>query len=152
MEIGTTIIGAALLVLCIVPLVLAHNKNKKTRKELHQELQDFAATMCCSITYTDIWPNHIIGIDDTKDYIFFMKNTGGVWQQLYADLNTIKNCYATGTDNPEIADVLEIVLVGKESKETILEFYNRKISMQVTGELLLIKKWLPIIEDKLRRH
>ena len=149
MDLQTTIIGAVLIALCIIPLAWAYRKKKEKQQKLSKELKAHAITNGCHITEYDLWHNTVIGLDANANCLFFLRKgkDGEVVKQ--AHLAGISRCYMEGADNA--IDRLELVLVHNSSKEpdTVLEFYNSNTLMQINNELELIRKWHALVEERL---
>lgn len=149
MDLQTTIIGAVLIVLCIVPFVLINKKKKEKQQLMVKQLKAQAITSGCNITRHDLWHNTVIGIDDNAKCLFFFRRTKAGEVQQQAHLASVSKVYINGADNT--IDKLELVLVHNSSKEpdTVLEFYNSSTLMQINTELALVKKWQGIVEENL---
>lgn len=154
MDTPTTIIGAVVLLACIVPLVMAHNNTKKKEKKLYTLLAGYAQTASCKISQYDTWLTNIIGIDNDTKTVFFVKQENDINLSQTVKLEDVKSCHVRGTEN--IANIddasrLELVFVHKNQNEgeTVIEFYNRDASIQLNDELQLIKKWEAIVNKHL---
>lgn len=153
MDLSTTIIGVAILVLCLVPLALANNKKKKRQQQLLQALMGLAESHYCKITQYDLWQNTAIGIDENAGCIFFVKKSDGANSLEKVHLAAIREAYSKGDPDPGAAEKLELVLVHAGAKEldVVLEFYNPEVAMQINDEWILIKKWQDIIQQAIRK-
>jgi hypothetical protein len=153
MNLYSTIIGVALIVLCILPLAWTHRKKKEKQRKIKEELIAHALSNSCNITRFDSWHNTMIGIDDEKGGLFFLREgkNGSILKQVH--LAGISESHTNGTDNPAQAPSLELVLVHKSLKEpdTVLEFFNNSGMMQLNNELELLKKWHSIVKERINR-
>jgi hypothetical protein len=151
MDLATTIIAAIVLALCLVPLVLAQNKNKNKKKVLLQTLTNYAAAKKRALTKHDLWHDTAIGLDENSNRLFFLKINNDEKHLQEVHLAEISACSTTGEDNPEVAEKLELVLhpAGKTEAGKVLEFYNSATAMQINSELQLIKKWKGIIDARI---
>ena len=153
MDLTTTIIGVAILALCILPLAMAHNKKKKKEQQLLQALTDLAGSYSCKISQHDLWQNTAIGIDESAKCVFFIKNSNGDGSLQKVHLAGVRGSHINGNADLARAEKLELILVhaSVNEPETVLEFYNPEISMQLHDELLLVKKWQDIIQQAIRK-
>lgn len=153
MDLQTTIIGIALIALCVIPLAWAYRKRKEKQQKLVTELKAHAITNSCNITRFDLWHNTAIGIDDANSCLFFLRKSkdGEVVKQ--AHLAGVSSSYTNGDDRPSESPGLELVLVhgNVNAPNTVLEFYNRASLMQLNNELELLKKWHSIVEEHIKR-
>ena len=149
MDLQTTIIGAVLIAICVVPFVLINKKKKEKQQLLLKQLKAQAITYGCAITRHDLWHNTAIGIDDNEKCLFFFRRTKDGEVQKQAHLAGVGKVYINGAGNA--IEKLELVLVHNSSKEpdTVLEFYNSATLMQINAELELVKKWQGIVEESL---
>ncbi|WP_146185876.1 hypothetical protein [Flavobacterium album] len=153
MDLSTTIIGVALLAICLVPLVLAHNKKKKKQQQLLKALTGLAESYSCKITQHDLWQNTAIGIDENAKCVFFVKNTDGANSLQKVHLAAINDAYSNGDPDPVASEKLELLMVHAGGKEfdIALEFYNPEVSMQINDEWILLKKWQGILQEAIRK-
>lgn len=154
MDTPTTIIGAVVLLACIVPLVMAHNNTKKKGKRLYALILGYAQAAGSKISQHDTWLNNVIGIDNDTKTIFFIKHENDINFSQIVKLEDVKSCYIRGAENIaniDDANKLELVFIYKNQNEgeTSIEFYNREASIQLNDELQLIKKWEAIINQHL---
>lgn len=152
MDLGTAIIGGVLLLVCIIPIVIAHNSSNKKYKKTLAALSDYAAEKSCKINQQDIWIHAAIGIDTQNRILFFLKGDSNAHTIEHIDLNKIEESRVITPDSREKSDrinrlVLELQPVNNSEQPAVLEFYNANVSMQLADELILAKKWKQIIND-----
>jgi hypothetical protein len=153
MDLTTTIIGAVIIMICIIPLVLAYNKRKGRERKLRQALFSYAQSHSGRITNFDVWPDSTIGLDEEKKQLYFIKiSPSGEEMLQHANLDDIKAVSITGEDDPEHTDKLELLLEHKSEPKIALEFFNRETALQINEELQLIKKWQAIINSRINRQ
>ncbi|MFN8348746.1 MAG: hypothetical protein U0X91_27345 [Spirosomataceae bacterium] len=158
MDLGATVVGIAIIVLCCIPFILISRNSRRRKQALLQGLNDFAKKNNGQISRSDIWNKSAIGIDDTSHRIFFTKETkeGEVRQMI--PLAEVQKCRVatsgriTGQTavNHKVIEKLELVFTHSERKttETVLEFYSiDSDSLTLTGELQLAEKWCKMIND-----
>jgi hypothetical protein len=151
MNLEITIIGIILSAICIVPLVIMHyNRTKKENKRL-QYLNDIAIQHNCKISKHEFCGDFVIGIDESRNFVFFFKNKNEDIISQFVDLSDIKTCKVikntktikTENENVIIIERLELSFLptNKNKLETRFEFYDNEINNQLSGELQLIDKW-----------
>ena len=159
MNLETTIIGAIMLAIFIVPYVFFSGSSKRKEKKLLQSLSNIAEQHNCKITQHEISGELIIGLDETANFVFFFKkiNDKGIAQHI--NLTEIQNCKVINLNrtinnkngNYKVIDKLELsfIPIAKNNSETLLEFYNSDENRQLTVEFKLIEKWAKIVNDRL---
>ncbi|MCC6754323.1 MAG: hypothetical protein IT266_10120 [Saprospiraceae bacterium] len=161
MDLGTTITGIIILLICIIPFVIMYLNNQKREKKLLQELSTFAERNNCKISQHELWNNNsLIGIDETANMIFFIKKLKGneIMQQI--NLTEIQKCRVINSGRTvsnkngshKVVDKLDLAFTfhDKNKEEIIVEFYNADYdSLTLSGELQLVEKWCKIINDRI---
>lgn len=160
MDIGTTIIGIVIALICALPIILSIVNSSRRKKIILQKLFDFALKNNCKISQHGTCNNLTVGIDDTENMIFFTKKTkdNEVFQQI--NLAEIQLCRViNSTRNVKhketsllVVEKLELAFAyqDKNKKEFLIEFYNCVDDGQAfTGEVQFIEKWCKIINDKI---
>ncbi|KAA5549561.1 hypothetical protein [Adhaeribacter rhizoryzae] len=156
MDLGTTITGIVVILLCIIPIVLMRINNSKKEKNLLQGLLNLAESKNCQITRHDLWDNSLIGIDDNKNKVFFIRKVKDAETTRQVVLAEIQKCQVIDTSrtvsnkdgNHKVTDQVALALTyhDKSKQATALEFFNvDHDSLMLKGELLLAEKWSGII-------
>lgn len=162
MDTSSALIGVIMLVLFTLPfIIMSMNKRKKSKQKL-QKLKNLAEKHHCQINRFDFCGDFGIGIDETKNYVFFIQKVLENERDQYLDLSVFQSCKPINTSrtvkqkegNYTIIDKLELVFVPKAKTETEkrLEFYNSDNNMQPQGELQLLEKWSKLIEGNLKAN
>ena len=132
------------------------NSRKKNEKKFLLSLQNLAKGQNSEITQHEICGKYIIGIDETKKFVFFQLKSHEVFKENFIDLSTIKNCKivnissATSNNNKVIEQLsLSFSPINKSKTNIILEFYNTELSTQLNGEFQSIEKWNTLINKNL---
>lgn len=160
MDLGNIIIGAILIASFVVLFVfIGRNKKKREAKAL-QPLINIANRLDCNVSKHEICGNFVIGIDESKNIVFFYKNIKDKAFEAYVNLVEIQNArvrkrartieYRNG--NNAVIDQIELLFVpsDKKKKEIAWEFFNTDISMQLRGELQTAELWSELINDQLK--
>jgi len=157
MELGIAAIGIASVALCAMPFVLTNRNRKNKEKQLLTSLKDVAYQHNCEITEYEIFGHYGIGVDQTKNYVFFISKTGDLIDQQYVDLSTIKTCEIANigrsfAKKEKIIDHLNLNLfpVDSNKPDTVFEFYNADVNYQLSGELQSSENWNKVIKTMLK--
>lgn len=160
MDLGSIIIGAIILAICIVPFIFMGRNRKKRERNTIQSLVNFANQQNCNISKHEICGDYIIGIDETKKFVFFIKQIKENVDKKHINLADIRNCMIDNTsrtvtnnnNNLNVIDKLELSFIpfDKAMNEIKLEFFNADNSMMLVGELQSIEKWVKFINNILK--
>lgn len=157
MDIKTTIIGVILLLICILPLLLLGSNKKNKQKKMLESLFDFAQQNNSQITQHEIMGEILLGIDEKKSHLFFMKYFREDIIKHQIDLHEIQFCKIKNSsrsiNNTSIVEKLELQLIPKDKnqKEKMLEFFNNDHSNQMVNELQTIEKWNILVNEHLKK-
>ncbi len=160
MNLETTIIGAIMLVLFIVPFVFLSGSTKSKEKKLLQSLSAIAGKHNCKVTQHQVSREQIIGLDESANFVFFYKKVNGKEIVQHINLSEIQHCsvinlnrtFKNKKSSQQVIDKLGLnfIPVDKSKPETLLEFYTSENNQQLNGELDLIEKWAKIVNNKLK--
>ncbi|HET6245272.1 MAG: hypothetical protein H0V01_02025 [Bacteroidetes bacterium] len=139
MDLGSAIIGAILIAICIVPFILMSRGRKKREKQILQSLTDIAVQHNCQISQHEFCGDFVIGIDEAKNFVFFHKQRKDRVIEQFIDLAKIQNCKVINSNqtitnkdgNYKVIDKLELsfIPIAKEKTEITLEFFNSDVSL-----------------------
>lgn len=159
MDSGTIIIGAASLIICILPFVFLNQNRKKAEKKRLQFLSDLAARHHCTITRHEFLGPLAIGLDEANKYVFFIRKLHNEDIAQAVNLASMRGCQIvknSRTIHNKEGAYLVIDQLGlrfspsdKNTPETTLEFYNAEVSMQMVGELQMAERWEKIIHERI---
>lgn len=160
MELGSVIVAAVAIAICILPFVMLNKSKKKREQELWQALSNFAAQNNCKISQHEIFGNFAIGIDESQNAVFYFRKFNNVESLQMVKLSEIKDCKVNNINRTfknkdgiqRVIDRLELSFTpsDKDKPGVILEFFNADLCMQLYGELLSIKKWSQLINSRLQ--
>jgi hypothetical protein len=156
MDLGASIVGMIVILICIIPFVLISINNRKKGEKLRQRLFDFAQKSNFVVNRYDSWHHSSIGIDDQNDVIFFTRTVKDQVFLQQINLSEIQKCrviitrkIASSSGGIEILE-LAFTYQNKNKPEVILEFYNAAYdSLTLSGELQMVEKWCKIVNDKI---
>ncbi|HMP31674.1 MAG TPA: hypothetical protein PKD85_18880 [Saprospiraceae bacterium] len=159
MELGSALVGIVILLICIVPiLVLSKNKKQKENKML-ASLNEFAQQNDCRIDLHEFCLNCVIGIDKSKNYVFFLKSIKEHQSIQYVDLSKAKECQIikrkrhinNGNESTLIIEGLDLSFynIDKTLNPVNFEIYNEKTNFQISSELQFADKWAKLIKERI---
>ncbi|RDB02726.1 hypothetical protein [Runella aurantiaca] len=156
MDLGASIVGMIVILICIIPFVLISINNRKKGEKLRQKLFGFAENSNFTISRFDSWHHSSIGIDDQNSIVFFTRTVNDQAFLRQINLSEIQKCRViisrkTASNSGEI-ERLELAFTyhNKQKSEVILEFYNAAYdSLTLSGELQMVEKWGKIVNDKI---
>lgn len=147
MELGTTVMGITLLVLCTLPFILAMNGQKSKQKKLVRSLQTLADPHQSKIADKDCYANFAIGVDESNLHCYYYKKGKEIELKNCIELTDVEHCSINKVTESKFkndhVDKIELVLRSKDSSKPsqVLEFYNSDEFMTMGGELKLAQKW-----------
>lgn len=153
-----TIISLAIIIAaCALLVVLVKTvKRKKTQKKF-QLLSDFAAKHNSSLSKHEFFDGISIGLDESSNYLFFIKQTADQKTEQHIDLSKIKNCRVNNisrmVNGTVVIDRLELSFStsARDESPLIMEFYNSDYdSVTLAGEVQFIEKWTELINKHLK--
>ena len=157
MELGIAAIGIASVALCAMPFVITNRSRKIKEKVVLTSLKEVAHQHNCEISEHEIFGHYAIGVDRTKNFVFFVLKTKEAIQQQYVDLSSIKTCEIANIGKSyarkeKIIDRLKLNFfpVDNNKPDTVFEFYNADINYQLSGEIQSIEKWNSLIKNMLK--
>ena len=159
MSLTLIITGVVCLLLFSMILVLVGKSKKEKQIKFLYPLHNLAQTAHCSITRYDIWNDSVIGIDDTRNFVFAIRKTKEHENTEIIDLTEVFRCRVaeiSRTSGPKegnikIFDRIDLVFTNKNKSkaETSIEFYNSNTDrLTLAGELQLAEKWCILINNK----
>jgi hypothetical protein len=151
MDLPNLIIGFVVLLLCAAPFILMNRHSKNKKQKLIQSINQLAASSGSSITTFDVLNDAIIGIDQNKRELFFVKNL----EELVVEEKIILKNYQPiqvkkktanhkgNSFNNQFIKKIYLHLEPKSTaiKEVNLELYDEETQFQLNGELQLAEKW-----------
>lgn len=160
MDWGTAIIWLIMILICIVPFVIMHyNRVKKENKMLHS-LKENAQQQNCKISQHEFCGDYVMGIDESRNFVFFFKQKKEEAISQFVDLAEIQTCQVVKKTRNVKNDIgslgfierveLSFTPTNKNKGETSFELYDEETNMQLSGELQFVDKWTKQINDRLK--
>jgi hypothetical protein len=160
MDSKTIIIGGAIALLFITLYLISRRSKRKKEKMFLGILYNLTGNIDSQITRYDIWNNLVIGVDDSTNHVFFIKNIFDDETFLSVKLSEILKCRVnevsrTVTINGsgiKVIEKVELVFINqdKNKPDSVTEFYNQDSGkLDLSGELQLAEKWCKIANDNI---
>jgi hypothetical protein len=158
--VSSTLLGLGIFLLIITPFIMygVNRKLKKNRKQ--KKLFQVCEEQHLSFTKTEISDDFCMGIDVILHKLIFVKFVDKESRIQVIDLSLIKHAESrnnsrnlSGDSFGSVIDCLELVLKHKDtSKSDIhLELFNTENSLQISTELLVVDKWVKLINESLKK-
>lgn len=155
MDLGTTIVGATLLVMCVVPFILVRKKQLTKRNKKLQVLHTLSQEYNCTIQEHEFCNDFVLGIDKTKKALFFYKQSQENTYSKIIDLQTIEECTVvkkTRNINDRTLSLIQLNFINASKKESIsITIYNEETDLLISDELLVANKWSLLINSNLKK-
>ncbi|WP_347174039.1 hypothetical protein [Polaribacter uvawellassae] len=159
MNLGNTLVGVILAIICITPFVILNQQSRKKKKNRLKLLHLNAQNIECKIDTHEFCGDYLIGIDTKNGVLFFNKEINKAIVEDCIKLSDFKECticthYQTVKDkNQHFKEIdqlfLSFIPLVKSKSEIKLTFFDADVNMMLSGELESIKKWLTIINNQL---
>ena len=160
MDSSTTITGGVFLLFCIILFVLINRSKKKKTRQYLLPLNSLAEKYNCKISKYDIWNNSIIGIDESKHFVFAIHEMKPNGSELVINLAEIFRCRVnelSRTSGPKEGNIkafdrIDLVFINKDKSKAdqIVVFYNANSDrLTLTGELQLAEKWCVLVNNSI---
>jgi hypothetical protein len=160
MDSGTTITGAIITALCIVPFAIIHYKKVKEENNKLHSLKQFASQHNCKISKHEFCGDFVIGLDEIRNFVFLYKGNKGKITSQFMNLNEIQICKAeksTRSINSKEPNMviterisLRFIPANSSKRETKFELYNEETNPMLNGEIALVDNWAKKINDQLK--
>ena len=160
MDWGTAIIGIVTMALCTLPFVIDYRNRNKREKLLLLSLKNTAQQQNCQISQYESCGDFSIGLDEHKNFVFFIKQMKESAISQYADLSEFHACQAAKKTrtlkkkegNVSITERVELCFIpkNKNKRETRFELYDEEKNKQPSGEVPFVDKWSNQINARLK--
>ncbi len=157
MDSGSIIAGAILLLICLFPFIITYYIRTKKSSHLLKILNEHAKNQNCKLSQHEFCGDFILGVDESRKWIFFLKQKKEniIFQNV--NLEEIQACRTEKklkngknvNGQFSIIDRVELHFIpsNKSKRETIFELYEEETNTQLSGELQFVDKWSKRIND-----
>lgn len=160
MDLGVIITSVIFITLVSLPFLIINRQRKKKENQLLQSLKDAANQHQCKLTQLELCGNYAIGIDESKDFVFFKNKSDQKENVQFINLGLVESCEMTNTERKiktidnayQVIDQLYLSFVPTAGNGSNIQwvFYHADSHMQLNGELQSIEKWLKLIKERLK--
>jgi len=154
------ILGILILLFFVIYIGVYYFKKFKHQNKMLQLLNQLAKENNCKIDTHEYCGDFVLGIDESKDFVFFFKQRKEEAISQFVDLSEILTCQMvkkTRNVKNKIGNLgfierveLSFTPTNKNKGETKFELYDEEINMQLSGELQFVEKWTKQINDRLK--
>ena len=158
MNLSVAITGLVLLSAFIVPVIIYNVKTKNKKNQKINLLKTHFSTLGMELGEYDLWGDHIIGADKKSDMVIYIGNKASQQKAEMVDLSRVKMGESRNTAhsvdakgrNELISDAVGILIIFSDEStgSKYLEFFDSNQGAQLDNELLLVRKWVDIINSK----
>lgn len=158
MDTGTTIIGLIIILAIIVPIMYLSRHSGSKKKQMIQQLTDFARENNCVINKSEIFGSMVFAIDFDAAQLFFIGHVDGEPNKQRIHLKNVKRSKVnlitrqTGTNRNyyKVTDKVEVVFSMKTASEPDIKitiYDSHYDSGQLTGEIQWAEQWAGIVNE-----
>jgi len=157
MELGTSIAGAIMIALCVLPFVLSNRNRKRHEIQLLKMLTNIINNQNCKLSRYECFGDIIIGIDEIALKVFFLSFINAIEKNQYINLSEIKHskvvCISKTHNNEKSIDKLELCFCAKikTTPDIKFEFYNSDNCSHNSPDYLIVDKWSKIINENINK-
>ncbi|MFY8188583.1 MAG: hypothetical protein ACOVLC_11565 [Flavobacterium sp.] len=160
MDSSITVIGLIIVLICAVPFVVMYFNNRKKENEMMQSLHAMASNNKSKITAHEFCGDFVLGIDETKKFVYFHKQNKDFSNSSFVNLSQTKECHITKKQDEDVSKSsiyamqsvsLSFRKVNDVHHETHFELFNRQLNHQLSGELQFADQWSKRINNLLNK-
>ncbi|WP_073851639.1 hypothetical protein [Pontibacter flavimaris] len=152
MDLTTIVIACLALVVFIVPIMYLQRNQKQKTGEASAEFLALAEQQQARLTKHELWNDrYAIGLDEGQKKLLYLRKDDVQEQKLFLHLADFKKSTVSSesrdVNGTKVFDLIELRLAPRNPKhaEVRLEFYNKEVSIMLSGEMLLAQKWSSLI-------
>ncbi len=156
MDLETTIMGLAILLTCVTPIIIIKLRSVTKKRKFINQLHKLAQKNHTSIVQYDHWNRSAIGLNKNGTQLFTVKEDNGeIKSQVFA-LSSFTKCNLINDNaaadfkegNFKVSHGVHLELVGKNEELEQITFYDiEKDGHLLTEELELATRWCKIINE-----
>jgi hypothetical protein len=151
MEPITALFGMLILLITLLPFILSHFNRVKKESNLLKGIHLFAEQNNCNISSYEICNDFIIGIDESQNQLFFLKESLPEHGKTSIDLNHFKTCKTsrktktidTKQGSSTVTEELNLCFTddSKIKQQINLLLFGERMNLHLNGELQFAEKW-----------
>lgn len=161
MDLQTAILAAATIVVSLSPFFIYSFVTKQKAKNLLAKLQDVAHSAGSSIQDYEPCGNFIIGIDNQKKMLFFLRKVPENQKPQVINLDKVLQCkkiheartVSDGSSQYTSVERIGLHFVFRDPSvlDIQLELFKIDVDIKPTGELQCMEKWHDIVKSMLTK-
>ena len=159
MDLRTAFVGLIIIGICVIPFVMISYFRVKKEKKMVKSLSNIAKQQNCTIHISEICGEHVLGIDETNNFVFFFQQREENEITQFINLSEVVYCEvvkkirsgSNEASNLSFIERVELVFTftNKKRAPIKLEFFDEEINIQIRQELLFAENWANYINDRL---
>lgn len=155
---GTALVGVISILICIVPFAMMHYKRVKNKNKMLQSLNVLEDKTGCKINHHEFCGDYVLGIDETRNYVFFFKQKKEEAISMFVDLSEVQACQVVKNkrtiEKNSFTERVELNFIpaNKSKKEVRFELFDEAVNMQLSGELQFADMWSKKINLMLKNN
>ncbi len=158
MDLQAIIIGLVAVALCVLPILYLQIKRKQEKDVLLNSFLLIAAKQQVSVSDYALWdPFFAIAIDQQHKRLLYLSDITDPLRMVQVDLKTVATCIVEKVSSQVNGNlIIESIALhlrhrdGAKPRESTLLFYQKEMSLNLSGELQLAEKWKRIIDANLQ--
>lgn len=158
MDTGSILVGIIMICVSLLPFILISKSRKKNRKQFIDILKSNEICNDIKISASDQTVQFMIGVDNVKHHLFFIRKDKVSNDLTFKNINEIKRCelrktltsnQTDSTENRITRVTLQLFDTVNEQKELL--FYDYNNGHNLNGELQIAQKWEEIINQLIQK-
>ena len=153
MDLNIIITSAVIIAICLLPMFLLTRKQNQKKKRIKDILSTIAKTKSGEIASHEICGQIAVGMSQKDEaFVFYKKHEDDSESKSCVLLSEVKQCTLIQTNRSSSSGnigklILNFEMVDKTKPDISIELFNASETFQLAGELQLIEKWKPIIDN-----
>ncbi len=156
------LVGLVSILIFVFPFVLIHRHRKNKEQKMLRLVQETARAQNCQVSTHAFCSDFVLGIDDSRNFVFFNKQKKEDAIAAFVDLSEIQSCYVAkktrsainGKSSFSIIELVELSFVPKNRSkaEVRFELYDQDTNMQLSGELQFADLWAEQLNTRIKQE
>lgn len=159
MDTGSTLIGTIMIMLIIVPFIIISYRKKRKKVSLLQSLNTYAQQFNCEISEHEFCGDFLLALDESKNFVFFLKYDKDDKTFQKADLSTIEKCKTIKRNHTAslknrtdvLTEHIDLVFLPSKKNQAAINFelYDAEKNLQLGDEIQCADKWEKLLNKRL---
>lgn len=159
MDTGSTLIGTVLIILIVVPFIIISYSKKRKKASLFRSLNAYAQQSNCQIGEHEFCGDFLLALDESKNFVFFLKYDKDDKTYQKADLSTIEKCKTIKRNHTAslknrtdvLTEHIDLVFLPSKKNQAAISFelYDAEKNPQLGDEIYCADKWEKLLNKRL---